>query len=467
MILFNNIIYNIFFDNTGSKQGVRGKTGPAGPIGPEGKQGPQGPQGPIGKPGMGLQGLTGPVGPEGKQGPQGPPGPIGKIGMGLKGLPGPVGPEGKQGPPGAAGTRGPVGPEGKQGLIGPAGPKGNPGPMGSAPQAEAKQANLAKAAAAAKKYTPIGCYHDKNNTKGGFAIPDFLGKAGTKTDFVKAANYCAKKAMNSGYKYFGLQYPPGGTSCYGGNDLAHAKKYGKATCGLGGGAYKNYLYSLTNPSDCPPKFPYPVKTGQFVNAGLCYNKEEYANRGYGHGNNSWCARTPGKNSEIQRQIKDGLGSPCEYEYVDLISKSTNKLNLAQIEKFNKTIRNLPVPFYMQFIGNNEEEIIYKRLTPVGNWNFFRLLHYDWFGCEEPGKCKPPLIENKAISNTMNKDFKLFSNLNDAKTDKNAWKFCMFNDPGVGFPRDCGPTGGISNRWISYYPGKTGRTKNPFTWKLVT
>jgi hypothetical protein len=131
---------------------------------------------------------------------------------------------------------------------------------------------------------------------------------------------------------------------------------------------------------------------------------------------------------------------------------------------------------MQFIGNNEEEIIYKRLTPVGNWNFFRLLHYDWFGCEEPGKCKlyptgednkPPLIENKAISNTMNKDFKLFSNLNDAKTDKNAWKFCMFNDPGVGFPRDCGPTSGISHRWISYYPGKTGRTKNPFTWKLVT
>ncbi len=68
---------------------------------------------------------------------------------------------------------------------------------------------------------------------------------------------------------------------------------------------------------------------------------------------------------------------------------------------------------------------------------------------------------------MNKDFKLFSNLNDAKTDKNAWKFCMFNDPGVGFPRDCGANGTVGGRWISYYPGKTGRTKNPFTWKLVT
>jgi len=167
--------------------------------------------------------------------------------------------------------------------------------------------------------------------------------------------------------------------------------------------------------------------------------------------------------------------------VHLISTSSNKLNLAQVKEFNKTVRNLPVPFYMQFIGNNEEEIIYKRLTPVGDWNFFRLLHRDWFGCEEPGKCKlyptgednkPPLIEGKVISNTMNKDFKLFSNLNDAKTDTNAWKFCNFNDDGVGFPRDCGPngvvikSGPLPGRWISYYPGEGG-VDVPFSWKLVT
>ena len=86
MMLFNNIIYKLFLDSTGSEQGEKGKTGPAGPIGPEGKKGPEGPPGPIGKPGMGLKGLPGPAGP--------------------------VGPEGKQGPPGPAGTRGPVGPPG-------------------------------------------------------------------------------------------------------------------------------------------------------------------------------------------------------------------------------------------------------------------------------------------------------------------------------------------------------------------
>ena len=86
-------------------------------------------------------------------------------------------------------------------------------------------------------YVPIGCYKDKSNR----ALPHFLGNVG----FVQAANYCANKARNSGYKYFGLQV---GQECWAGNNLAHAKKYGQATCGLGGGAWKNYLYTLTNPS---------------------------------------------------------------------------------------------------------------------------------------------------------------------------------------------------------------------------
>jgi len=93
-------------------------------------------------------------------------------------------------------------------------------------------------------YTPDGCYNDRANPR---ALPHFLGHAGTTTDFVHAANYCAKKTKDAGYKYFGLQYPPGGTECWAGNNFAHAKKYGQATCGLGGAAYKNYLYTLTNP----------------------------------------------------------------------------------------------------------------------------------------------------------------------------------------------------------------------------
>ena len=62
MLLFNNIIYKLFLDSTGSERGEKGKIGPAGPIGPEGETGPQGPTGPIGKTGRGLKGLSGPRG---------------------------------------------------------------------------------------------------------------------------------------------------------------------------------------------------------------------------------------------------------------------------------------------------------------------------------------------------------------------------------------------------------------------
>ena len=62
--------------------------------------------------------------------------------------------------------------------------------------------------------------------------------------------------------------------------------------------------------NCPPKFPYPVKTGNYVNAGLCYTKEQYANAGSG-ARRSWCARTPENNSSIQQQIRGGEGYNCK------------------------------------------------------------------------------------------------------------------------------------------------------------
>ena len=146
---------------------------------------------------------------------------------------------------------------------------------------------------------------------------------------------------------------------------------------------------------------------------------------------------------------------------NLTSTSNNKLNLSQVQQFNNTARNLPVPFYMEYTSNQASpynKVIYKRLTPIGNWNFFRLLHYDWFSNKS--------IEGKAITNKMNTDFKLFSNLDDAKNDINAWKFCNYDDPGVGFPRDCGINKAVGSKWISYYPGQNSRGNREFNWKLV-
>ena len=43
------------------------------------------------------------------------------------------------------------------------------------------------------------------------------------------------------------------------------------------------------------------------------------------------------------------------------------------------------------------------------------------------------------NNTMHADFDIFSTYADALAKENPWNFCTYNDPGVGFPRNCGKT----------------------------
>ena len=47
------------------------------------------------------------------------------------------------------------------------------------------------------------------------------------------------------------------------------------------------------------------------------------------------------------------------------------------------------------------------------------------------------------------DFDIYSNLGDAEFDTNAWQFCNGNDPGIGFPRDCGPVSSVPYTWNSF------------------
>eukprot|EP01083_Nonionella_stella_P115729 343424_1 len=54
---------------------------------------------------------------------------------------------------------------------------------------------------------------------------------------------------------------------------------------------------------------------------------------------------------------------------------------------------------------------------------------------------------KQQNNEVSKDFNLYSTLNDALTEQNAWSFCNYNDvPGVGCCRDCGPHGYVACQW---------------------
>ncbi len=90
---------------------------------------------------------------------------------------------------------------------------------------------------------------------------------------------------------------------------------------------------------------------------------------------------------------------------------------------------------------DHRNIFYRRLTPWGNINIRDLFIDTW-------KSNP-----KGGSNVLNKDFELYPSYIDAvKRNKNCqWKFCNYNDRGIGFPRDCGPNGPVGGNWKSWSP----------------
>ena len=166
----------------------------------------------------------------------------------------------------------------------------------------------------------------------------------------------------------------------------------------------------------------------------------------------------------------------------LLSTSTVNSISTDATTFNNQLKNLEVPFYLKRdvtaprrrcrrrcwwrrrrrrrrricrrrcsgggVANSHKSIIYKRLTPLGNTNLWHLLHHTW--------------KHNESTNRFNRDFKLYSNINDAKADQRAWTFCNGYDNGIGFPRDCGRRGG---QWQSKYGHhRAARHVRGRTWK---
>jgi hypothetical protein len=94
--------------------------------------------------------------------------------------------------------------------------------------------------------------------------------------------------------------------------------------------------------------------------------------------------------------------------------------------------------YCPNCGSQHRNIYYKRLTPWptsydrGNRDACDLFTVTW--------------SNR--NNNLNTDFKLYSTLADARADRNAWRSCNYNDPNIGFPRDCGVSGHVGGQWNS-------------------
>merc|ERR1711988_1342157 len=79
---------------------------------------------------------------------------------------------------------------------------------------------------------------------------------------------------------------------------------------------------------------------------------------------------------------------------------------------------------------------YRRYTRKTNFPVYDYMKQNW----------------KSHHNVINRDFGIFSSYSDALHKRNPWKFCNYNGPGIGFPRDCGKRGGVGHQWNSWSRG---------------
>eukprot|EP00957_Ditylum_brightwellii_P013836 1042560-Ditylum_brightwellii.AAC.1 len=93
------------------------------------------------------------------------------------------------------------------------------------------------------------------------------------------------------------------------------------------------------------------------------------------------------------------------------------------------------PMFYLFIAvllvYQHQTIVYKRINPVSSYVNYKSLFLDnW----------------KNVNNVLNTDFELYSSVNNALSGTNKWTYCNYNNSGVGFPHDCGPSDHIGNQW---------------------
>jgi hypothetical protein len=89
-----------------------------------------------------------------------------------------------------------------------------------------------------------------------------------------------------------------------------------------------------------------------------------------------------------------------------------------------------------------QHIYYRRLTAVpepATLNFLDLFLNNWVSKQ----------------NTLGVDFDLYSTYADALAQTNKWLYCNYDDPKVGFPRDCGRTAYSPCQWNSFLKGMCG------------
>ena len=103
--------------------------------------------------------------------------------------------------------------------------------------------------------------------------------------------------------------------------------------------------------------------------------------------------------------------------------------------FNEKFAACPV---VKYVRNGVDYAFYTRTSDIpSDFNAYSIFTYTWANSD----------------NVLGTDFEIYSSLDDLKSGSNKWSYCNYNDPDVGFPRDCGPNGYIANTWFSFPGGK--------------
>ena len=102
--------------------------------------------------------------------------------------------------------------------------------------------------------------------------------------------------------------------------------------------------------------------------------------------------------------------------------------------FKEMVEALEVPIVRRVCptcSSSHKDIFYRRLTKMPEtFDLLDTLMNNWYD----------------VHNKLNEDFALYSSYSDALYDKGRWSFCNYNHFGVGFPRDCGPSGFVGSNW---------------------
>jgi hypothetical protein len=151
----------------------------------------------------------------------------------------------------------------------------------------------------------------------------------------------------------------------------------------------------------------------------------------------WGGGIPGPASAVQVvelyvHAKESAGV-----WTTLYSKGSFGESSSSKETFNKLFRQAGSGIVRRQCTNcvsDLQDVYFKRKTDVSSWDAYDNLLVTW---RDAG---------------FHTDFDIYPTYDDAVADTNAFQFCNGNDPGVAFPRDCGPNGFIGGQWTSLTRG---------------